>query len=295
MRIWDAASGACRRTLQGHAAPVVAVAFSPDCAALATGGEDAICLVWDAERGGCTQELGGHAAALTALAYSADGALLVTASRDGTVQLHDAATGRSLRVLAGRKAAQRHPTALAMRPDGHIIAAGYSGGAGVRLWDAGTGATVRKLKGIAGDVTAIAYSADGAALAAAGDGGDLRLYAPATGAFVAVARGDAAAAAAVTSLAFSPTDGALAAGDAGGGLAVYGARGQARCVLAGHADGAVTCVAFGIDGRTLASGGADAAVRTWDAATGECVRTTQAGGPVSAVAFGRRDGILQFQ
>ena len=40
MRLWDAETGACVRTLEGHGRPVTSVCFSPDGKQLASGSFD---------------------------------------------------------------------------------------------------------------------------------------------------------------------------------------------------------------------------------------------------------------
>ena len=63
------------------------------------------------------------------------------------------------------------------------------------------------------------------------------------------------------------------------------ARGQEERLLKGHSS-VVSCVAFSADGRRLASGGWDQAVKLWDTATGEELQTLQGhADKICSVAF----------
>ena len=68
--------------LTGHAAPVRALAFSPDGTLLATGGNDDAVLVWDLTNPTSPRHVRTlpHKGAVTAVAFSPDGRLLATAS-----------------------------------------------------------------------------------------------------------------------------------------------------------------------------------------------------------------------
>jgi WD40 repeat protein len=60
VRIWDASSGACLQTLEGHSSLVRSVAFSHDSTRLASACHDSTVKIWDASSGACLQTLKGH-------------------------------------------------------------------------------------------------------------------------------------------------------------------------------------------------------------------------------------------
>ena len=57
VKIWDASSGECLQTLEGHSWGVTSVAFSPDSARLASASYDNTVKIWDAHSGACLQTL----------------------------------------------------------------------------------------------------------------------------------------------------------------------------------------------------------------------------------------------
>jgi WD40 repeat protein/serine/threonine protein kinase len=85
-RIWDTRSGNLIRVLDGHTAPVGAVAFSPDASGsrLLTGSRDNSARLWDTITGKEILSLPGHTQEVTAVRFSPDGRNVLTASRDGT-------------------------------------------------------------------------------------------------------------------------------------------------------------------------------------------------------------------
>ena len=261
----------------GHAGHVTAVAYAPDGATLATGGDDGTVRIWDARTGQQQHQLTGHTGPVTAVAYAPDGATLATGGDDGMVRIWDARTGQQQHQLTGHTDGV---TAVAYAPDGATLASGGSDGA-VRIWDARTGQQ-HQLTGHTGLVLAVAYAPDGATLATGGNDGAVRIWDARTGQQHQLTGHTGL----VLAVAYAPDGATLASGGDDGMVRIWDARtGQQQHQLTGHT-GLVLAVAYAPDGATLASGGSDRAVRIWDARTGQQQhQLTGHTGPVTAVAY----------
>ena len=80
MRVWDAQSGECLRTLEGHSDFVTSVALSGDGTRIVSGSWDKTVRVWDAQSGKCLRKLEGHfhSEFVNSVAWSGDGTGIVS-------------------------------------------------------------------------------------------------------------------------------------------------------------------------------------------------------------------------
>jgi WD40 repeat protein len=319
LRVWDLAAGKEAFRLGGHQSHVTDLAFSDDGRYLLSGSADATAALWDVARrkelrrlspgdgvsavafadkdrqvlaGGLvasrvyTWDLAGKSGPkidlkdgfFARIAFGPGGKLVASWGRgQGVVRLTDAASGKELRLL---RPAPQWANAIAFSPDGRLVAVGGGTNAPfISLWDVETGRHLRSFA-TEGFVLALAFSADGRALAAGHDDRKIRLWEVATGQVrLIVEHGDRP-----TALAFSP-DGALLtsacnntrSNPATNGMTPpVGLRQDTRDVrvwdvlsgrrvhtFEGHG-GPITTLAFSPDGRLLASGSNDTTILLWE-------------------------------
>ena len=72
IKIWDANTGQCLKTLEGHSDDVISVAYSPDGKKIVSGSSDKTIKIWDAKKGECLKTLEGHSDGVISVAYSPD-------------------------------------------------------------------------------------------------------------------------------------------------------------------------------------------------------------------------------
>jgi cytochrome c len=162
--IWKAGEQTPSMVLEGHAAPVVALAISPDGATLASASWDHTARLWPLASGkasgGEPRVIEGHAQNVNGVAFTPDGRGLVTAGYDATLRITPLAGGAPVVVTL--------PTPLntvAVASDGEIVTAGADGK--VYLLSA-AGEPTGEIEVGPTPIIAVAVSGDGKLIAAAG-------------------------------------------------------------------------------------------------------------------------------
>jgi WD40 repeat protein/serine/threonine protein kinase len=264
--------------LTGHTQCILDVAFSQGGQRLASASADKTVKIWDTATGREILTLTGHVNQVNAVAFSPDGTRLVSASGDctqtaaGEVKLWDAVTGREIRSFTlndrdGRPRPRICMTSVAFSPDGSRLAAGLarldgsdgsdSVAGSVCIWDTATGQQLLCLDDCH-QVNSIAFSPDGARLAAACSSGCLKIWDTTSGLAICTFKGHTSRARGV---AFSPGGKRVASTSEDRTVRVWDATtGQEALTLQGGGHS----VTFSPDGTRLAAVG-DHVLLIWDA------------------------------
>ena len=150
---------------------VIALAWSPDGAALAAASVSGPIVLYDAATGGAKYSLPGHGFGTTSLSWQPGGSILASSGQDGKARLWDANTGQAIAALdAGTSWVER----VVWNPSGTLMIS--TAGKKLRLWN-DKGEQVRAWADFASTVADVEWSAKGKEFAAAGYGG-VTFYSP---------------------------------------------------------------------------------------------------------------------
>ncbi len=317
-RVFAGRPGALEREIAISGRPPVAVAIRSGARTFATASADGLSQ-WDAATGERTGRYVGETARATALAYSRDGTFVAAGCEDGTIHVWVAASAVSDRLELDADRVD----AVAFDTTGSWLAFGVAHSAidahTVVVLDATTGEIVARHVATAA-VTALAFDAGGARLAAATRNGKAAVFPVTAVEDVAVFEvGDAptglAFVAGGTSLLVGAADGSLRLFSVAGGrpsppprargpaavlpdgtivaraidaedLVVLDARSLAVTRRVTGVDAPILAVAVSPDGRRIAASSEDRVVRLFDLASGDVLHRFVSDAPIQRLSFG---------
>ncbi|EUC40168.1 hypothetical protein COCMIDRAFT_41455 [Bipolaris oryzae ATCC 44560] len=184
--IWDVSSGACLKTLESHDHLNAPMAFSQNCAWLASGSfnghnnrvssvsfshdstrlvsasYDRAIKVWDTSDGLCVQSYEGHRKSVTLVAFSHDSTQLVSASLDKTIKIWDVSSSADIDSLACLQTLEGHRGSIQQLVVSHDLArlASASEDNTIKIWNISNGTCLQTLKKQVSPVYEMVFSDD---------------------------------------------------------------------------------------------------------------------------------------
>ncbi|MBD2016672.1 WD40 repeat domain-containing protein [Microcoleus sp. FACHB-53] len=208
--------------------------------------------------------------ALTAISLSQEAAQLTSTAQvtNTTPALTDSGQqNQPIRIIPGIKGGV---SAVAVNPDGQLLATASTGEPSIQLWNPQTGQLLRTLKGHTSPVADVAISPDGKILVTGSGDKTIKLWDVNTGQLIRTLAGHSDV---VRTVAISQDGTILASGSWDKTIKLWNLEtGALIRTLTGHTQ-SVSALALSSDGETLASGSVDETLRIWNLKTGKLLQT----------------------
>lgn len=178
VRVWDAESGACTHSLEGHEDRVWCVAASGDGHLVVSGDDRGVVRVWDTRSDTCVHTLQAHEGRVSCVAMSENGTLIASGGGEGAVRVWDSVTGTCMRSFEGRGHAEDLDRVNCLAINAELQRLVFASGRDtVEVWDTATWELARRwLTGLTS--ACIAVSSDARWLITGDLDGKLYLWIP---------------------------------------------------------------------------------------------------------------------
>jgi WD40 repeat protein len=273
--LWDVATGKLLKSLTGHTASVISVAFQPHGTLLASSSYDSTIKLWDLTTDECIITLIGHTQITFSVAFNPLGTKLVSSSFDTSIKLWDVQTGCCLQTMQDHS---RIVVAAVFSPDGHKIISG-SQDLTLRIWSEihlNNWQCTKVLQGHHNNIWSIALDSSGKNLISGDSSGVLKFWDVESGRCVKTLSSISRT---FRSLAFHPNGNLLASSSEDRQIRLWDLN-KDRCLstIPAH-EMSVWQIAFSAQGDRLASCSMDGVVKLWDvidsSSLGKNYRTVQ--------------------
>lgn len=295
VKVWDLDSGAALFTVM-HGAPAGAVSFSPDGKILATAARDGTVKLWMLVGGALIKTFDDFKQQLFSLSFTPDGKFIASGS-DGRIIIWSV---QELKKAGEISLPGCRARSVRFSPDGKYIESSCADT--VRIWEIKHGGFISKLFGsglsfaqkrtldFGSPVYATAISPDSQYIAAAGEGGMIKVWRAEDGYLVYSMHAHEGI---IWTLDFSEKGSLLASGGADRLLKTWDASdGKLKDTIAGQ-DDEVYCAAFSRDGSKLAAASRNAMVRVWNISRGPGAGLVKNAAIISMLAvFGALAGFM---
>lgn len=273
VRVWEAKSGKELACCAGHGGRVRALAFAPDGRTLASAGADNALRLWEPASGRAIGPMSDEGGAVVGMSISPDGKILALVQMPGQLRLWDVTTGKELSPPPKLPAPM---AAAAFTPKGCILVRASIAGH-LHFWDYDKREERQKIHNIGAPIRLLAAANDGATLAWCGYNHRIILWDAQAGKEIQQFRppGDR-----IAELTFRPDGKMLLIADSAG--VSLSSEFQVRSFPSPQSklqapdsklrtiiSGGILASAVSPDGRMVATGGQDDAVRLWEIASGK--------------------------